>query len=331
MALIGGGWLNGGGGPSRWRNCGISTITEIKGVWSDAGSYRNFYAGQGSMDAGVSIADKSGYPSGYRHPASWSMPIKPGGLSSRNEVTGTGTISANAWAVKLAEAALSGQGGLTAFGSLIVQLIAALTGSGTISNADVKAFLAAVANLSGSGGVTVGDLEGLGALIAALVGSGTATGSTLSGTGALDADITVTGTGLSTANVGQAVWSALAAANNVTGTMGEKLNDAGAAGNPWAALIAANNDPDTFGELVQQIATLSAENPWAALLSANNDPATFGKLIQDLQVLVDELHKLQGLDISNPMTVTPTSRTAGTIEQEISGDGMTTSTVTRTT
>jgi len=45
---------------------------------------------------------------------------------------------------------------------------------------------------------------------------------------------------------------------------------------------------------------------------------------------VDELHKSQGLDVSNPMTVTPTSRVAGTINQVISGDGETTSTVTRT-
>jgi hypothetical protein len=45
---------------------------------------------------------------------------------------------------------------------------------------------------------------------------------------------------------------------------------------------------------------------------------------------VDDIHKIHGLDLSNPMTVTPTSREAGTIEQTISGDGTTTSTVTRT-
>lgn len=45
---------------------------------------------------------------------------------------------------------------------------------------------------------------------------------------------------------------------------------------------------------------------------------------------VDDLHKLQGLDASNPMTVTPTSRAAGTVTQTISGDGSSTSTVTRT-
>ena len=46
-------------------------------------------------------------------------------------------------------------------------------------------------------------------------------------------------------------------------------------------------------------------------------------------VLLTELWRLQGLDISNPMTVTPTSRTVGSISQTISGDGKTITTVTR--
>lgn len=47
-------------------------------------------------------------------------------------------------------------------------------------------------------------------------------------------------------------------------------------------------------------------------------------------VELDELWKLQGLDIANPMTVTPTSRDAGaSVAQTISGDGDTTTTVTR--
>jgi hypothetical protein len=45
---------------------------------------------------------------------------------------------------------------------------------------------------------------------------------------------------------------------------------------------------------------------------------------------IDELHKLQGLDAAAPMTVTPTSRSAGSgISQTISGDGETSTTVTR--
>jgi len=45
--------------------------------------------------------------------------------------------------------------------------------------------------------------------------------------------------------------------------------------------------------------------------------------------LVDELHKIQGLDAANPMTVTPTSRTSGSIDLTISGDGETETIVTR--
>jgi len=51
--------------------------------------------------------------------------------------------------------------------------------------------------------------------------------------------------------------------------------------------------------------------------------------IADVQTLADELHKIQGLDAANPMTVTPTTRVAGDIELDITGDGETTTTVTR--
>lgn len=44
---------------------------------------------------------------------------------------------------------------------------------------------------------------------------------------------------------------------------------------------------------------------------------------------LDELHKIQGLKSGAPMTVTPTTRVAGAISLAISGDGVTTSTVTR--
>jgi len=52
--------------------------------------------------------------------------------------------------------------------------------------------------------------------------------------------------------------------------------------------------------------------------------------VDGTKIQIDELHKLQGLDTVSPLTVTPTSRTAGTIAQTITGDGETTSTVTRT-
>ena len=44
---------------------------------------------------------------------------------------------------------------------------------------------------------------------------------------------------------------------------------------------------------------------------------------------VTEVWQIHGLDAANPMTVTPTSRVSGSISQVISGDGTSTSTVTR--
>jgi hypothetical protein len=91
--------------------------------------------------------------------------------------------------------------------------------------------------LTGAGGITTGTLTGIGELLADILGDGTLDAPVLSALGELSADLTVTGTGLSTANVGEAVWSAIAASNNAPGTMGEKLNDAGSASNPWTEVI----------------------------------------------------------------------------------------------
>lgn len=49
----------------------------------------------------------------------------------------------------------------------------------------------------------------------------------------------------------------------------------------------------------------------------------------DTQTQMDEVWKIHGLDSDNPMTVTETSRTAGTITQDINDDGSGNVTVTR--
>lgn len=172
------------------------------GQYARTGAMRNLTAGEGITNETV------GVPQGNRHPAAWIMPQKPGALSAR--MLSEGEIAANAWAVKLAEAAMSGTGGMTGIGGLIVQLLADLSGSGEITDADLKAFLAAVAALTGTGGASA-TASGLGALLADLEALG-GMDATPSGTGELTADVVVTGTGLTTANVGQAVWEKLVAA-----------------------------------------------------------------------------------------------------------------------
>lgn len=48
-----------------------------------------------------------------------------------------------------------------------------------------------------------------------------------------------------------------------------------------------------------------------------------------IMLRVNELYKLQGLSLGNPMTVTPTTRNVDNISLTISGDGTTTTTVER--
>jgi len=61
--------------------------------------------------------------------------------------------------------------------------------------------------------------------------------------------------------------------------------------------------------------------------------AEFDNILFASMIIGEYLHDLwliQGLDTENPMTVTPTSREVETIRQTISGDGKTTSIITRT-
>jgi hypothetical protein len=178
----------------------------------------------------------SAYSTGLYFPHCMIPPRTAGRIVAHDTLTGTGEVTnAELWAVKLAAASISGSGALTATGSLIVQLVAAIAGSGEISDADIQAFLQLSAALTGTGDAD-GTLTGLGELLAALTGSGLADG-TLTGVGALAAALVVTGTGLTTANVGPAVWAAIATQNDTAGSMGEKLNDAGSASNPWTEVI----------------------------------------------------------------------------------------------
>ena len=191
-------------------------------------------------------------PSGYYAPVWVVPPIKRGGLSTFGGLDGEGDLLASILAVKLAEADLTGSGDLSATGSLIVGLVAALTGDGEITSADLKAFLAAVAALTGTGDAD-GTLTGTGELEAILLGSG-ATSSTLTGVGELEADIVSYGD-LTIEGMREAVWNAVAASYNTSGTMGEKMNDAGSAANPWTEVIESGY---TAAEILRILAAVAA-------------------------------------------------------------------------
>lgn len=230
---------------STGRKLSGSTVSETRPQWG-GNSRMNQYLG--------GFAEYNGIPIGYRPPYSFVLPLSAGGLAASNTISGTGGIqSANLAGGLNAEAALVGAGDITnAALALVVSAVAALSGSGALT-ADITGKLEAAAALAGSGDVA-GALGALADLAAGLTGSGTLSADAAA-KAFMSANIVVTGGTLTAGEVATAVWAAIAADNDVTGTMGEKLNDAGSASNPWTEVIESGY---TAAEILRLLAAVAA-------------------------------------------------------------------------
>jgi hypothetical protein len=213
------------------------------------------------------------FPDGYdRVPM---MPLVAGGMS------GAAPVLLDAAGALLSGGPVEGAAviGLTSGGDLSV--VVSMSGDGTVT-LTAAGGLSLTIGMSGDGTVTLTGAGGL-SLIVPFSGDAAVTLSAAAdlkgrlslGTGVEDATLTA-------AQVAQAVWAALAASNDLPGSMGELLNAVSAGGlSPTQALM------------------------------------------------LEELWRIRGLDGSSPVTVTATQETAGDIVLAITGDGETTSTLTR--
>lgn len=95
----------------------------------------------------------------------------------------------------------------------------------------------------------------------------------------------------------------------------------------WNSLVSDYQTPGTTGKALSNAS--SAGDPWSAELPGSYVEGQAGYELTAMMGKTDELHLLQGLDPLEPMTVTNNSRKAGHLNLEITGDGTTTSTVTR--
>lgn len=258
---------------------------------------RNYFSQPESGD--IERVKRDSFPTGANPPYSLVMGDKGGLISATTTISGTGNISSNLTQGKALSATLSGTSTLSANASLIVQLAAALAGTSELT-ASAKGVINMAANLAGSGNMAAG-LSMLVGLAATLNGAG-GISANLRGTASMSADIQVNSGAATTNELVAAIWGAIAANYNEPGTMGQKLNGAASAGDPWGTAL-----PGSYAD------------------------GEAGKILSQIQVLVDELHKIGGLSLGNPMTVTPTNRTSATINLDITGDGETQTIVTRTT
>lgn len=114
-----------GGGPMRQLG-GIGPGSMDRAKWGQNGALLNRYAGA------AAIPHTSGLPAGYLHPRSWSMPLKPGGMASRNLIVGEATLVAVGTAGVLIDAALSSAATLTVDGYGAYSTAASITASGSL-------------------------------------------------------------------------------------------------------------------------------------------------------------------------------------------------------
>ena len=230
----------------------------LRSALDNNGKRKNFDSGEHAVS---NVTNKAAIPEGFRHPMSWKMGTKAGSLSSHVEADLTFTPTG----AMLRGYPIVGEAGFsittnTPDGQLIVSgtgtaalqistnnplLTASLNGAGTASfTISVNSpILGAEASLVGEALITIStntpamypldDTSPLRTASATFAFSGSLVSYAL---GHMEGSTVDTST-ITNESVAAAVWSALAAAYNDAGTMGEKLNGAGSAGNPWTEVI----------------------------------------------------------------------------------------------
>lgn len=255
--------------------------------------FRNYYIGDNSN----SITDLACFHTGSEPPYAFMLADKGGELSSTTLISGATSVVTNLTKGIGVATSIAGSGNLVNPSlSLVILLAASILGASTLS-ASLVGKLEMASAMAGSGNLTSA-LSLIANVVTEMSGSGTVS-ATAFGTADMSATFSSSST-LSPENLAAAVWNSVAAAFNTAGTMGNKLNSAASAGDPWGTAL-----PGSY---------LSTEA---------------GGILARIQELVDELHQLEGLKSGSPMTVTPTSRTVGSINLEITGDGETETIVTR--
>lgn len=187
-------------------------------------------------------------PEGYLHPNSWMMPYDIGSMTTSN-LNGSGSLSSEGISGLAGIVTMDGSGLLEATGGLLAGLTVEMSGSGDLT-AIGGGLIEAIVAMAGTGALS-GALGATAGLTVVMEGIGTLTASP-QGTGQMVIEIYVNESQAQVDQIVAAVWSALASEYNVSGTMGNKLNGAGSAGDPWTTDLSTYTTPGTAGALMKK-------------------------------------------------------------------------------
>ena len=187
-------------------------------------------------------------PEGYLHPNSWMMPYDIGSMTTSN-LNGSGSLSSEGISGLAGIVTMDGSGLLEATGGLLAGLTVEMSGSGDLT-AIGGGLIEAIVAMAGTGALS-GALGATAGLTVVMEGIGTLTASP-QGTGQMVIEIYVNESQAQVDQIVAAVWSALASEYNVSGTMGNKLNGAGSAGDPWTTDLSTYTTPGTASALMKK-------------------------------------------------------------------------------
>jgi hypothetical protein len=198
---------------------------------------------------------RDSFPTGTQPPYSFLLGIKGALISSTTQLNGTGALTGGFSLGKSMTANLSGSGDVSAALSITSSLAATIAASGSLT-ASMTATLGLAASLAGTGNLAA-SLSLLTTMLADLDGVGDITAN-LKGNLDLEASIYVNQSEAAVQQLVAGVWGALAADYDESGTMGEKLNAAGTAGDPWTTDLSSYETQGTAGKIMKD--TLSEDN-----------------------------------------------------------------------
>lgn len=235
--------------PGRWLAGGSTTGTnqaQTRANWNRNGPRRN----NALMDGTTAALMLLSYPTGYNG-SGWMMPTTAGALSSHRSldwsasVTGSGNYGRNlASSIPVAIDFTQANMALVVGGVATINVSFNLTPSPNL--AGVLGASSSFTGVSFTVNPTLGAKSGLGATIpVTFTVTPTATAKAY-----LSAIISNEGAAVTPTSVAAEVWGSVAAAFNVAGTMGNKMNSAASAGDPWTTALPGAYGAGSAGQII---------------------------------------------------------------------------------
>jgi hypothetical protein len=205
---------------------------------------------------------KCSFPQGAIPPYAWILAPNGGGMASNATGIGTIAMDSNKYlaGAKLMTGLLLGEGLIVnPTLQLVVGMVGVLSGQGLLTGS-LAGTADMIGALAGQGDLT-GAIGAFAELIGHLLGEGSASASTMTARGFMEADIYVNTGTASTKELAAEVWNSVASSFDESGTMGNKVNSAGTAGDPWTADL----DDYTAGTAGKKLKDTLEEDSFLAL------------------------------------------------------------------